>query len=200
MENVEGISKRIAERRVAVGLTQAKLADILNTSMTMVSRWEKGKFRPSVKYIRKLAEALQTTTSYLYGETDDPDAVEVTKKTTWTVGGNETKGTERVVDYSLKMGSWGVEATRTIGEGGEIRINATRGAELRIKALMEAVWERIGGGTVRLVGDSAAMDGDKAELYLKIDRLEEAQFNRFFDEVMRLISKITEENSQSGRK
>ena len=97
------------------------------------------------------------------------------------------------------MGTWGVEATRYTEDGGEIAIKATRGADARIRALMNAVWERIGGGAVILPNDSA-LDERKTKLYLNVEKLEATQFDRFCEEAMRIIHTITGENEEVNRK
>jgi len=173
----EGIGKTISDRRIAINMTQTRLAELLNASDVMVSRWETGKFRPSAKYMKKLAEALQTTTSYLNGETDNPDAIEVTKKTTWNIpvveGQEQPKG--RVIDYSLKMGPWGVAVERRISPDAEIKLEASGGAELKIKALMDAVWENISGGHA-IAGSS--LDRKRTEALLLVDMMDEEQLDR----------------------
>ena len=52
--------------------SQEELASLLGVSYVTVSRWENGTMTPTMKYMPKLAEALNTTSAYLLGETDDP--------------------------------------------------------------------------------------------------------------------------------
>lgn len=66
------IGKRIRERREAKGLTQEQLADMIDTEGNTISRWERNKIGIGSAYIVKLAQALDTSTDYLLGETDDP--------------------------------------------------------------------------------------------------------------------------------
>ena len=61
--------------------SQEELASLLGVSYVTVSRWENGTMTPTMKYMPKLAEALNTTVSYLTGETDDPRSINSIDKT-----------------------------------------------------------------------------------------------------------------------
>ena len=50
----------IRDRRIAAGLTQTQLADILEVTQSSISHWEHGD-APLVKYQRKLAKVLRCT-------------------------------------------------------------------------------------------------------------------------------------------
>ena len=67
------ISDYIRKRRLELGLTMKKLSEKVGVSEGTVSRWESGKI-VSMRQdkLSDLAEALQTTPSYLMGWTDDP--------------------------------------------------------------------------------------------------------------------------------
>lgn len=66
------ISKRIAMARKQKGWIQTQLAEALGVSVDTVRRWEQEKRIPDTNMLQKLAQALDTTTAYLLGETDDP--------------------------------------------------------------------------------------------------------------------------------
>lgn len=66
------ISKRIAMARKQKSWIQTQLADALGVSIDTVRRWEQGKRSPDADALQKLAHALDTSTGYLLGETDDP--------------------------------------------------------------------------------------------------------------------------------
>ena len=66
------IKQRIRERRKDNKLTQEKLAEIIGVSLMTLKRWEWGDSAPRAEELQKLAEALNTTSAYLLGETDDP--------------------------------------------------------------------------------------------------------------------------------
>ena len=65
--------KRIAILRKELGLSQTDLANQLNTSVSVVSRYELDKMTPSVDTAKKLAELLNTSVGYLLGETDNAE-------------------------------------------------------------------------------------------------------------------------------
>ena len=64
-------SDRIARLRKERGLNQKQLAAQLGVSVDSVRRWEQGKRSPDVDMLRNIARALNTTVSYISGETDD---------------------------------------------------------------------------------------------------------------------------------
>lgn len=66
------ISKRIAMARKQKSWIQTQLSEALGVSIDTVRRWEQGKRSPDADMLQKLAQALDTTTGYLLGETDDP--------------------------------------------------------------------------------------------------------------------------------
>ena len=175
----EGMGKRISDRRTAIGITQSRLAELLNTSDVMVSRWENGKFRPSGKYMKKLAESLRTTTSYLNGETENPDAIEVQTKTTMPInlGLSETeKPKGKAVDYSLKMGPSGVELERRNELCIVMKLEAPSGTELKIKALADAIWDKVSGG-YKFAADTS-LDRKRTEALLFVEKMDEEQLDR----------------------
>ena len=65
--------KRIAILRKEIGLSQTDLANQLNTSVSVVSRYELDKMTPSVDTAKKLAELLNTSVGYLLGENDNAE-------------------------------------------------------------------------------------------------------------------------------
>lgn len=65
----EPLAVRIKRLRVATGLTQGQLAELLGVSQAAVGRWEAGEFLPKGRYVVKLAGALGIDVSALLGET-----------------------------------------------------------------------------------------------------------------------------------
>ena len=65
-------SDRIARLRKEKGLSQKDLAEQLGVSIDSVRRWEQGKRSPDVEMLNKIAEKLDTTVSYISGETENP--------------------------------------------------------------------------------------------------------------------------------
>lgn len=71
--------KKIAALRKEQKMSQTDLAKQLNTSVSVISRYERDEMTPSIDVAKKLAAILKTTVGYLLGETDqenllkDPD-------------------------------------------------------------------------------------------------------------------------------
>lgn len=65
-------AQRVKERRKAAHMTQQELGDACGFGKTTVCSWEKGRFKPDVDTVERIAEVLGTTAGYLLGYTDDP--------------------------------------------------------------------------------------------------------------------------------
>lgn len=66
------LTKRLRERRKAMGMTQAEIAEAIGVSPKTVSHWETGERLPDFPTILRLAQVLATSVAYLGGETSDP--------------------------------------------------------------------------------------------------------------------------------
>ncbi len=60
--------KKLAECRKAKGLSQKELAKLLNTSHSVIGKYEREEMTPSIEAAVKLANLLDTTVGYLLGE------------------------------------------------------------------------------------------------------------------------------------
>lgn len=69
---METLGTRIRDRRKQLGLTQADLAERLNTSQQQIYKYERGQ-EPTAGVIIKLAHELDTTSDWLLGITDIAD-------------------------------------------------------------------------------------------------------------------------------
>jgi transcriptional regulator with XRE-family HTH domain len=65
-------SRRLRAARAIRGLSQSNLAERARLQQAAVSHYESGTRRPSLRNLRRLAEALEVTTDYLVGRTDNP--------------------------------------------------------------------------------------------------------------------------------
>jgi transcriptional regulator with XRE-family HTH domain len=65
--------ERIRERRKALFMTQAELAERINTDANTISRWERGEMKPGVDYLSKIALALDTSITHLIGQAPNPE-------------------------------------------------------------------------------------------------------------------------------
>lgn len=65
------LGKRIRELRAATGLSQARLADIVNTSAEFLSRIERGKAAPSIATAGRIAAGLGVDIKALFDFADE---------------------------------------------------------------------------------------------------------------------------------
>jgi len=63
--------KKIAELRKEQKMSQGELAKSLNTSTSVIGRYERDEMTPSIEVAKKIASILNTTVGYLLGETED---------------------------------------------------------------------------------------------------------------------------------
>ena len=63
--------KRLRECREAKGLSQQQLAKLMETSYTVIGKYERDEMKPSIEVAAKLAKLIDTTVGYLLGETKD---------------------------------------------------------------------------------------------------------------------------------
>jgi len=65
--------KKLAALRKGLKMSQTDLAKKLETSVSVISRYERDEMTPSIDTAKKLANFLDTTVGYLLGETEDDD-------------------------------------------------------------------------------------------------------------------------------
>jgi len=63
--------KKLRECREAKGLSQKELAKLLNTSYSVIGKYEPDEMQPSIEAAKKIAKLIDTTVGYLLGETDE---------------------------------------------------------------------------------------------------------------------------------
>lgn len=66
------LSERIKENRIRCGLSQEKLAELMNVSRQAVTKWEQGKSAPSTENLFRLAEIFGTTVDLLLPKEEAP--------------------------------------------------------------------------------------------------------------------------------
>ena len=76
-EIVRNIGHHIKKKREIMGLTQEKLAELMDISITTISRLENGQQCTSVKNLIKLANILQLDVSDLFSSYKFSDAMEL---------------------------------------------------------------------------------------------------------------------------
>lgn len=71
--------KKLRECREAKGLSQKDLAKLLNTSYSVIGKYERDEMQPSIEAAKKIAKLVDTTVGYLLSESEqenvlkDPD-------------------------------------------------------------------------------------------------------------------------------
>lgn len=77
-------SERIKFLRTQKRYSQTELSELIGVKNNTIWRWEKNKAKPDTETLVRIAHALDTTTSYLLGETDnaDPDILDTAQKLT----------------------------------------------------------------------------------------------------------------------
>lgn len=63
--------KKIAALRKELKLSQTELANKFNTSVSVISRYERDEMAPSIDTAKKLATFLNTSVGYLLGESEN---------------------------------------------------------------------------------------------------------------------------------
>ena len=66
--------ERIKSLRIQRRYSQSELSKLIGVKNNTVWRWENNKTKPDTETIVKIAHALNTTASYLLGETENPEA------------------------------------------------------------------------------------------------------------------------------
>lgn len=67
------MSSGVASLRKERKMTQQELAKLLNTSISVVGRYERDEMTPSIDVAKNIAGLLDTTVGYLLGEADKAD-------------------------------------------------------------------------------------------------------------------------------
>gem|GEM_PF-265434 len=68
--DMASFGKKLRECREAKGLSQRELAKLLNTSYSVIGKYERDEMQPSIKAAQSIATLVDTTVGYLLGETD----------------------------------------------------------------------------------------------------------------------------------
>ena len=68
---IASFGKRLRECREAKSLSQQQLAKLMDTSYTVIGKYERDEMKPSIEVAMKLAKQIETTVGYLLGETEE---------------------------------------------------------------------------------------------------------------------------------
>lgn len=64
---------KLKQLRKAKGISQLRLAIILNTNQNTISRYETGEREPGISELIKIADFFNVSIDYLLGRTDNPE-------------------------------------------------------------------------------------------------------------------------------
>ena len=70
---MDTFGKKITALRKANKMSKTELSKALNTSTSVIGRYERDEMTPSIDAAKKIAKVLNTTVGYLLGETDQED-------------------------------------------------------------------------------------------------------------------------------
>jgi transcriptional regulator with XRE-family HTH domain len=130
-----GLSERIKLLRKQIGLSQTKLSQKVDVSMTTVRRWESGERSPNADELLKLAATLNTKVSCLMGEIEELNTLEnvratATNNSIANVNGT-VNSTERNVVFECGKGKSKIRLTFPIETPGELIAQAINAAIAR---------------------------------------------------------------------
>jgi transcriptional regulator with XRE-family HTH domain len=67
---MDSFGKKLREAREAKGFSQAELARQIQSHHSIVGKYERDEVKPTIDVVKKLANVLGTTVSFLMGETE----------------------------------------------------------------------------------------------------------------------------------
>jgi transcriptional regulator with XRE-family HTH domain len=68
---MDSFGKKLRACRDAKGLSQRDLAKLLNTSYSVIGKYERDEMLPSIEAAKNIAKLVDTTVGYLLGESSD---------------------------------------------------------------------------------------------------------------------------------
>ena len=68
---MKNFNEQFRQMRKEKGLTQKKIAELLNTTDDTIFSWEKGRSEPSIEYIKKICCIFEVSADYLLGLEDE---------------------------------------------------------------------------------------------------------------------------------
>lgn len=74
------IGKRLRALRESIGVSQAKMAEMIGAQQSSVARYETDQTEPSAEILLKYADYFEVSMDYIYARTDNPQGVLYTNK------------------------------------------------------------------------------------------------------------------------
>lgn len=110
------IGERIRALRKKKLMSQAELGSLIEIRPNTIAKWERGELTPRGTSIAKVAKALETTSAYILGETNDPSSLGYMLQT----GREESSSEKRLIirnhdmDINLPESPEGFEILRRV--------------------------------------------------------------------------------------
>lgn len=166
------LGTRLKMLRKQMGFSQERLGDLVDAHVNTVRRWENGSRSPDTEMLQKLARALDTSTGYLLGETDDPKRY--TSRLSELVG---TDGNESSLLITSKHGISGSSEAESPLPESNVRLLSERIVEIPvypISACMGKGFDNEGGAcaaidTLYLSRDSVGVDAPERPFALLVE-------------------------------
>ena len=101
-EDDRRIGKRLKARRIALGVTQADLAEVIGVTFQNLQHQESGKNRISASNLAKLAKRLSVSVAYFISDDDNPDTDDGIKFLGSREGASIVRAMAKIDDKRLK--------------------------------------------------------------------------------------------------
>ena len=96
------LNQRIHSLRIKCGLTQKELSEIIGVSVVSIGGWENGTRKPSAEAVIALAKALNVTTDYLLGRTNERNPKKERFQDVDTIAAHRIGNIEQLSDEGLE--------------------------------------------------------------------------------------------------
>jgi len=104
---MDSLGQRIKHHRKKAGISQKALAEAIDISTTMISRYEANKREPSISVLINIAKVLNTTSDILLGLNPRPDSI-IQNRDEYNLLQNfrdlNSLGQSKLLDYSSDLG------------------------------------------------------------------------------------------------
>ena len=99
--DLNGIGKRIQNRRKQKGYTQEQLAEMMNVSIQMVSNLERGNKAIRIDNLINLSQILDISTDYILTGKETTDDIQALTARITQLPGRDRKMVEMLVEYCI---------------------------------------------------------------------------------------------------
>jgi transcriptional regulator with XRE-family HTH domain len=115
MLDLAAIATRIANARIAAGMTKAQLAAACERTKSMITRWEKGESAPTLEVMAVVAEVTNTSPEWLaFGAGSAAGSVQVLPVVVFAARDTRTTLGMHYLDSAVLFSEMGVRSTKDI--------------------------------------------------------------------------------------